>query len=93
MQTTAHLDGWDESSGNIRAEQRRHVEFSHVLLLSQGAGDALLAQELKAGHPVFHTHHVQGWTAGEEQTRVSMTPADGGDGPLEKHIPGKIIIG
>lgn len=79
-----HLDGGYESSGDVRAEQRGHVEFSHILLLAQGAGDALLAQELETGHPVLHTYHVERRPASQEQTRVSVTPTDGGDGPLKK---------
>lgn len=78
-----HLDGGYESGGDVRAEQRGHVEFSHILLLSQGAGDALLAQELEAGHPVLHTHHVERRPTSEKQARVSVTPTDGGDGPLK----------
>lgn len=42
-QGPTHLDGGYESSGDIGAEQRGHVQFPHILLLSQGAGDALLA--------------------------------------------------
>lgn len=57
--SSAHLDGGYESTGDVGAEQRGHVQFAHVLFLSQGAGDALLAQELQTGHPVLHAHHVQ----------------------------------
>lgn len=42
-QGSVHLDGGYKRSGDIRAEQRGHVQFPHVFLLSQGAGDALLA--------------------------------------------------
>ena len=80
-----HLDGGYESAGDIRAQQRGHVQFADVLFLAQGAGDALLAQELEAGHPVLHTHHIQCWSTGQEQTRVSVTPADGGDGSLQNN--------
>lgn len=82
-----HLDGGYESGGDVRAEQRGHVELPHVFLFSQGAGDALLAQELEAGHPVLHAHHVQRRSTREEQARVSMAPTDGGDGPLERKEP------
>lgn len=78
-----HLDGGYESTGDIRAEQRGHVQFPHIFLLSQGAGDALLAQKLEAGHPVLHAHHIQRWSTSEEQARVSVTPTNGGDGSLE----------
>lgn len=78
-----HLDGGYESTGDIRAEQRGHVQLPHVFLLSQGAGDALLAQELQAGHPVLHPHHVQRRPTRQEQARVPVTPANGSDGSLK----------
>lgn len=78
-----HLDGGYESTGDIRAEQRGHVQLPHVFLLSQGAGDALLAQELQAGHAVLHPHHVQRRPTRQEQARVPVTPANGSDGSLK----------
>lgn len=82
--SSTYLDGGYESTGDVGAEQRGHVQLAHVLLLSQGAGDALLAQELQAGHPVLHAHHVQRRAARQEQAGVSVAPADGGDGPLKQ---------
>lgn len=84
--SSAHLDGGYESTCDVGAEQRGHVQLAHVLLLSQGAGDALLAQELQAGHPVLHAHHVQRRAARQEQAGVSVAPADGSDGPLKQQF-------
>lgn len=57
-----YLDGGDEGSGEVGAEAGGQGQLADVLVLTQGAGDGLLAQQLQAGHPVLHTHHVQGWS-------------------------------
>lgn len=81
-----YLDGGYESRGHIGTEQGRHVQLPHISLLSQGAGDTLLAQQLQTGHPVLHTYHVQCWPTCQEQTRVSVTPTYGGDGSLKESL-------
>lgn len=55
-----YLDGGDEGSGEVGAKAGGQGQLADVLVLSQGAGNGLLAQQLQAGHPVLHTHHVQG---------------------------------
>ncbi len=60
----------------------RHAELGHVLLLVNRSGDDLSTQLLKTGHAMLHAKHVQRRAAGEEQTRVPMTPAQGTDGSL-----------
>lgn len=83
MPLGVHLDGGDESSGDVRAEAGRHGELGDVLLFLHGGGDALLTEELQAGHAVLHSHHVQGRAAGQEETRVAVAPAQCGDGSLQ----------
>ena len=55
-----HLDGGNEGSGEVGAKAGGQGQLVDVLVLAQGAGDGLLAQQLQAGHPVLHAHHVQG---------------------------------
>ena len=63
----SYLDGGNKGRSDIGAEQRGHVQFTHVLLLPQSTGDALLAQELQAGHSVLHAHHQQRRPTGQEK--------------------------
>lgn len=77
-----YLDSWNEGSGNVGTEEWRHVQFSYISLLFKSTGNALLTQKLQAGHTVLHTNYVQGWSTGQKQTRVPVTPANSGDGPL-----------
>lgn len=60
----SYLDGWDECTRDIGTEKGRHVQFANISLLSQGTGYALLTEQLKASHPVLHTHHIQSWPTG-----------------------------
>lgn len=78
-----YLNGGDKSCGDVGAQQGGHVQLPHVLLLSESTGDALLAQELKTGHPVLHADHVERWPTSQEEARVSVAPADGSNGPLK----------
>lgn len=57
-----YLDGGDEGSGEVGAEAGGQGQLADILVFSQGAGDGLLAQQLEAGHPVFHPNHIQGWS-------------------------------
>lgn len=77
-----YLDGGDEGRGEVGAEARGQGQLAGVLVLPEGTGDGLLAQQLKAGHPVLHTDHVQGWAGSHQQPGVSVAPADGNDGAL-----------
>lgn len=78
----AYLDGGCEGGGDVDAEAGWHGELGHVLFLPDGAGDAMLAQQLQAGHPVLHTHYVQRRSARKEEARVPVAPAQRGDGTL-----------
>lgn len=77
-----YLDGGDEGSGEVGAEAGGQGQLADVLVLSQRAGDGLLAQQLQAGHPVLHAHHVQGRAGRHQQPGVPVAPADGDDGAL-----------
>lgn len=55
-----YLDGGDEGSGEVGAKAGGQGQLADVLVLSQGAGNGLLAEQLQAGHPVLHAYHIQG---------------------------------
>lgn len=78
-----HLDGGDESCGDVRTEAGRHGELGNVFFLLHRCGDALLAEELQAGYAVFHSHDVESRATCQEQTAIPVTPAQRGDGPLQ----------
>ena len=63
-----HLDGGCEGSRDVGAQAGGDDQLGGVLLLPECRGDALLAQQLQAGHAVFHAHHVQRRAARQEQT-------------------------
>lgn len=77
-----YLNGGGEGRRHACAEARGHAELGHVLLLVYRAGDDLTTQQLQAGDPMLDAEHVQHRAAGEEQTRVPVTPAQGTDRPL-----------
>lgn len=79
-----HLDGGDERSGDVRPEPRRHRELGHVFFLLHCGCDSLLAKQLQAGNAVLHPQNVQRRTRGQEEARVPVTPAQGGDGALQQ---------
>lgn len=62
-----HLDGGGEGSGEVGAKAGGQGQLADILVLAQGAGDGLLAQQLQAGHPVLHAHHIQGWSRRHQQ--------------------------
>lgn len=57
-----YLDSRNEGSGEVGTEARGQGQLADILVFSKGAGDGLLAQQLEAGHPVFYTDHIQGWS-------------------------------
>jgi hypothetical protein len=57
-----YLDGRDKGSREVGAEAGGQGQLADILVFSQGAGNGLLAQQLQAGHPMFHTNHIQGWS-------------------------------
>lgn len=78
-----YLDGGDKSSSDVGAKAGRHGELGHVLLFFHCGGDALLTEELQAGHAMLHPHHVQSWATCQEETGVAVAPAKCGYGPLQ----------
>lgn len=65
---SVYLDGWNECSGHVGAEEGGHVQFSHISFFFKSAGNALLTQQLQTGHAVFNTYNIQSRTAGQKQT-------------------------
>lgn len=78
-----YLDGGDKSSGDVRTETGRHGELGNIFFLLHCCGDALLAEELQVGNAVLHPHNIECRATGQEQTRVTVTPAKRGDGALQ----------
>lgn len=73
-----YLDGGDKSSSDVGAKAGRHGELGHVLLFFHRGGDALLTEELQAGHAMLHPHHVQSRATCQKEARVSVAPAKRG---------------
>lgn len=57
-----YLDSGNEGSGEVGTESRGQGQLADILVFSKGAGDGLLAQQLEAGHSMFDTDHIEGWS-------------------------------